>query len=86
MKTPAQAEIEVARLVIGQPVRITFRRPDNSWRQVIWTVLYADERSAVLKPLYNAYDRKKRLFDAEQAQFWDAKAVSKVFENSEADA
>jgi len=86
VKTPAQAEIEVTDLVVGQPVRMTFRRPDNSWREVIWTVLYADERSAVLKPRYNAYDHKKRLFDAEQVQFWDAKAVAEVFEKSEADA
>jgi len=82
--TPNQAEIEVADLVIGQPVRMTFRRPDNSWREVIWTVLYADERSAVLKPLFNAHDHKKRLFDAEQVQFWDAKALVSVFETEDA--
>jgi len=86
MTTPAQAEIEVADLVVGQPVRITFRCPDNSWREVIWTVLYADERSAILKPVHGRSTApEKRIFDADQVQFWDAKALADALDGLAAD-
>jgi hypothetical protein len=82
VSSPAQPEIECYNLTVGQPVRITFRRPDNSWREVIWNVRYADERTAILQPVIGeSYSTPKtRLFDADQVQFWDATALVAALE------
>ncbi len=72
-----QPEVQIADLKIGQAVRITFIRPDNSWREVIWNVQYADERSAILKPVigWKYDDADLRIFDVDQVKFWDAEAL-----------
>lgn len=72
-----QVELKPGCIKTDTCVRIVFRRQDYSYREVFWSVIYSDNRSVLLRPIYNegTYTPKTQLFDFDQVQLFEASSL-----------